>query len=49
MVYINRDDPALLVPKRFGIGRTLNFGHPLAWVIILALVVFIVTRILSRA
>jgi uncharacterized membrane protein len=48
MVYINRDDPSLLVPKRFGIGRTLNFGHPLSWVIILALVVFILARILSR-
>jgi uncharacterized membrane protein len=48
-VYINRDDPALLVPKRFGIGRTLNFGHPLSWVIILALIVFIVARILSKA
>jgi hypothetical protein len=22
------DDPALLVPKRFGIGYTLNFGNP---------------------
>jgi uncharacterized membrane protein len=48
MVYINRDDPSLLVPKRFGIGRTLNFGHPLSWVIILALIVFILARVLSK-
>jgi uncharacterized membrane protein len=31
--YVNRDDPALFVPKRFGIGYTLNFGHATAWVI----------------
>ncbi|MEO9029750.1 MAG: DUF5808 domain-containing protein [Ktedonobacteraceae bacterium] len=26
--YSNPDDPALLVPKRFGLGWTINFGHP---------------------
>ncbi|HEX4001430.1 MAG TPA: DUF5808 domain-containing protein [Candidatus Acidoferrales bacterium] len=31
--YVNRDDSALFVPKRFGIGYTLNFGHVAAWVI----------------
>jgi uncharacterized membrane protein len=31
--YVNRDDAALFVPKRFGIGYTLNFGHVAAWVI----------------
>jgi len=31
--YANRDDSALFVPKRFGIGYTLNFGHVAAWVI----------------
>lgn len=31
--YVNRDDSALFVPKRFGIGYTLNFGHATAWVI----------------
>jgi uncharacterized membrane protein len=34
MFYVNRDDPALWVPKRFGIGYTLNFGHRGAWVIL---------------
>jgi uncharacterized membrane protein len=29
--YSNPDDPALLVPKRFGIGYTLNFGNPWSW------------------
>ncbi|MFL5587716.1 MAG: DUF5808 domain-containing protein [Ktedonobacteraceae bacterium] len=26
--YNNPDDPAVLVPKRFGLGWTVNFGHP---------------------
>jgi uncharacterized membrane protein len=30
-IYVNRNDPALLVEKRFGIGYTLNFGHWQAW------------------
>ncbi|MGH9729481.1 MAG: DUF5808 domain-containing protein [Candidatus Acidiferrales bacterium] len=29
--YVNANDPALLVEKRFGIGYTLNFGRPAAW------------------
>ena len=28
LVYVNRRDPALLVPKRFGAGWTINLGHP---------------------
>jgi uncharacterized membrane protein len=26
--YVNRDDPALMVPRRFGLGWTVNLGHP---------------------
>ena len=36
--YVNRDDPALFVEKRFGIGYTLNFGHPGTWVFLALLV-----------
>jgi uncharacterized membrane protein len=32
--YFNRDDPALMVAKRFGAGWTLNFGNRLAWLLI---------------
>ena len=32
--YVNPDDPALFVPKRLGIGYTLNFAHPLSWLIL---------------
>jgi uncharacterized membrane protein len=41
--YVNPDDPALFVPKRFGIGYTINFAHPwssvaLAVILLLAVV-----------
>ena len=32
--YFNRDDPAVIVEKRFGLGYTMNFAHPMAWAII---------------
>ena len=30
--YYNPDDAALFVEKRFGVGYTLNFAHPSAWI-----------------
>jgi uncharacterized membrane protein len=48
MIYVNHDDPALLVEKRFGIGYTLNFGHPLAWVLIGLLVGILVLLTMLR-
>ncbi len=33
LIYVNRDDPSLVVSRRFGLGITLNFGHPAAWAI----------------
>lgn len=27
-VYVNAEDPAVLVPKRVGIGWTVNLGNP---------------------
>jgi len=38
-LYVNRADPAFFVEKRFGIGYTLNFGHPLWWVFFVGLLV----------
>lgn len=46
LIYINRDDPALLVPRRFGLGWTLNFGDPRAAMLlagVVALIVLVVT------
>jgi uncharacterized membrane protein len=45
--YFNRQDRRLLVPKRHGLGWTLNFAHAGAWVIIGALIVLLVTRLLT--
>jgi uncharacterized membrane protein len=33
--YSNPDDPALFVPKRYGIGYTLNFGNPWSWAVLI--------------
>jgi uncharacterized membrane protein len=46
--YVNRDDPALLVPRRFGLGWTLNFGHPMAWLVLaVILAIPVLTSILA--
>lgn len=46
MIYFNPDDPALWLEKRFGVGYTLNFGRPMAWVIVLGLLGVIAMLIL---
>ncbi len=35
--YNNPDDPAVFVPKRYGLGWTMNFGHPQARLVLLRL------------
>lgn len=44
--YHNPDDPALFVPKRFGLGWTLNFGHPRARLFLIAVLVLLVVVVL---
>ncbi len=39
LVYVNRDDPALMVAKRFGVGWTVNFGNPRSWLLLAAIIV----------
>lgn len=39
LIYYAPDDPSLVVPKRIGIGSTLNFAHPAAWVLLGAVLV----------
>jgi uncharacterized membrane protein len=49
VIYVNRDDPALFVPKRVGIGWTLNFGRPTSWIVLGALVAVVIAGpLLSR-
>ena len=44
--YVNREDPSLVVPRRFGIGWAMNWGNPKAWglttLFVAAIVAFIV-------
>jgi uncharacterized membrane protein len=39
LIYINHDDPAIMVGARFGFGWTFNFGNPAAWLVFGAIVV----------
>jgi uncharacterized membrane protein len=34
LFYVNAEDPVLLVPKRMGVGYTLNFGRRGAWLLV---------------
>ncbi len=36
--YANRNDPSIFVPKRYGIGYTMNFGNPWSWFVLLLIV-----------
>ena len=48
--YANKDDPALFVPKKYGYGYTVNFGHRLALpllVVTLALPLVVVAVVLT--
>jgi uncharacterized membrane protein len=38
LIYLNRDDPAILVAARFGVGWTFNVANPMAWLIIASIV-----------
>ncbi|CAM4032021.1 DUF5808 domain-containing protein [Kibdelosporangium persicum] len=38
-VYVNRQDPAVLVHQRVGMVWTMNLGHPVTWVLLAALAV----------
>lgn len=31
LFYVNREDPSVVVPRRFGVGWAMNWGNPRAW------------------
>lgn len=37
--YFNKDDPAVFIEKRFGVGWSANFARPLTWIFIGGLIV----------
>lgn len=38
-IYCNRDDPSVMVPKRFGVGWTANIARPESWLVMGAILV----------
>ena len=48
--YWNKDDASLILPKRFGVGWTMNWARPAAWLIVggftLASIAFVVACLL---
>ncbi|MEI3614507.1 DUF1648 domain-containing protein [Pseudogracilibacillus sp. SO30301A] len=44
--YVNRNDPAIFIEKRFGIGWTNNWAHPLSWGLVLVLIIIIMIPII---
>lgn len=46
MFYVNKNDPSLVVEKRFGIGWTMNFANPKAIIMFVILVIFIIINVL---
>jgi len=40
--YFNRSEPRLWVPKRIGLGFTMNFGRATAWAIMAILLATVV-------
>lgn len=38
LFYVNKNDPSILVEKRFGIGWTINMGHKTSWIFLLLIV-----------
>ena len=45
VIYVNPTDPAVIVEKRFGIGWTLNFGRPVAWLFLAGIAALVIVTI----
>jgi len=48
MIYYNPEDPALFVPKRFGLGYSLNYGNRWSWLFIGGIVLIAVVAPLLK-
>ncbi|MGI5147900.1 DUF1648 domain-containing protein [Plantactinospora sp. CA-294935] len=49
LCYVNRDDPAILVQKRIGVGWTLNFGNPRSLLLLVAVLAALLAGVLVPA
>lgn len=45
--YVNRDDPSILVEKRFGVGYTINLGNPKAVALLLLFLAIVATIVVT--
>ncbi|MGZ6143005.1 MAG: DUF5808 domain-containing protein [Myxococcales bacterium] len=45
LFYVDREDPALFVPKRYGVGYTFNFGNP--WALLFTFVTLVVPLLIG--
>lgn len=48
MIYYNPDDPALFVPKRFGLGYSLNYANRWSWLFLGGIVLIVVVAPLLK-
>ena len=46
--YFNRDDSAVFVEKRFGLGYSLNFARPTAWITLLLILIAPLIAVLAH-
>lgn len=44
--YFNKNDPSIFVEKRFGVGWTNNWAHPVSWIFLIVLLAFPIVIIL---
>jgi uncharacterized membrane protein len=47
VMYWNKNDPRIMVPKRFGVGYTVNFAHPAGKVILVLIIAVPVIIVIS--
>lgn len=46
LFYFNKNDPSIFIEKRFGIGWTNNWAHPISWIILFAIILIPLVPIL---
>jgi hypothetical protein len=48
LFYVNRDDPAVFVEHRFGIGYTINYGNPRAWGVVALILIATAAAVIAH-
>ncbi|MHB0886849.1 MAG: DUF5808 domain-containing protein [Bacillota bacterium] len=44
----DKSDRRIFVPKKSGLGYTLNFAHPVSWVIMALIIGVVVYKVMGR-